>query len=51
MVNGCEAEATHVQMRRGRVQKCKGELRGRGWDKGWGRKTFRVAALGGMRRA
>ena len=39
------AECAKVQMRRGRVQKCKGELRGRGRDTG--RKTFRVAGGGG----
>jgi hypothetical protein len=31
-----------VQLRRSRVQKCKGELRGRGRDRGWGRENFRV---------
>ena len=49
MVNCCEAEAAEcakVQMRLCRVQKCKGELRGRGRDRGRGRKTFRVAGGG-----
>jgi hypothetical protein len=46
-----------VQMRRSRVQKCKGEIRGRGWGRDRGRKTFQVAGgslrwrVAGRRRA